>query len=72
MIYLHLQNRLINNSHCSTYYNKLLYVCEGEGYYALLVNFVLIVHAIFAIPGTSIAGMRDEASIFSEAFEFKS
>ena len=30
MIYLHLQNRLISNSHCSTYYNKLLYVCEGE------------------------------------------
>ena len=47
MIYL--QNRLINNSHCSTYLNKLLYVCVGEGYCELLVNFAIflfIVHAI--------------------------
>ena len=47
MIYLHLQNRLI--SHCSTYYNKLLYACGGEGYCELLVNFadlLFIVHAI--------------------------
>ena len=29
MIYLHLQNRLISNSHCSTYYNTLLYVWES-------------------------------------------
>ena len=29
MIYLHLQNRLKSNNHCSTYYNKLLYVCVG-------------------------------------------
>ena len=39
MIYLHLQNRLISNSHWSTYYNTLLYVCEGVGYCELLVNF---------------------------------
>ena len=31
--YLQLQNRLISNSHCSTYYNKSLYVCEGDGYW---------------------------------------
>ena len=49
MIYLHLQNQLISNSHFSTYYNKLLYVCGGEGYCELLVNFA----------GTSIAGMRE-------------
>ena len=49
MIYLHLQNRLISNTHSSTYYNKLLYVCGGEGYCELLVNFadfLFIVHAI--------------------------
>ena len=40
---------LISNSHCLTYYNKLLCVCEGQGYCELLVNFadfVFIVHAI--------------------------
>ena len=50
MMYLHLQNRLLSNSHCSTYYNKLLYVCGGDGGYCeLLVNFadfLFIVHAI--------------------------
>ena len=30
MVYL--QNRLICNRHCSTEYNKLIYVCGGEGY----------------------------------------
>ena len=63
MIYLHLQNRLISNRHCSTYYNKLLNVCGGEGYCELLVNFadfLFIVHAILLfIPGTSIVGMRE-------------
>ena len=47
MIYL--QNRLICNMHCSTEYNKLVYVCGGEGYGELLVNFtdfLFIVHAI--------------------------
>ena len=47
MIYLHLQNRL--NSHYSTYYNKLFYVCGGEGYCELLVNFsdfLFIIHVI--------------------------
>ena len=34
-----LQNQLISNSHCLTYYNKLLYMCGGEGYCVLLVNF---------------------------------
>ena len=55
------QNRLVSNSHCSTYYNKLLYVW-GEGYFELLVNFadfLFIVHAIFSIPSTSIARMRE-------------
>ena len=37
MIYL--QNRLICNRHCSTEYNKLLYVCGVEGYCELLANF---------------------------------
>ena len=49
MIYLHLENLLISNSHGSTYYNKLLYVCGGEWYCVLLVNFEdfwFIVHAI--------------------------
>ena len=49
MIYLHSQNPLICNSHCSTYYNKLLYVCGGEGYCKLLVNLadlLFLVHAI--------------------------
>ena len=35
--------------HCSTEYNKLLYVCGGEGYCELLDNFadfLFIVHAI--------------------------
>ena len=36
MIYL--QNQLICNRHCSTEYNKLLYVCGGEGYCKFLVN----------------------------------
>ena len=49
MIYL--QNQLICNRHCSTEYNKLLYVCGGERYCELLAN--------FAILGTSIAGMRE-------------
>ena len=47
MIHLHLQNRLISYCHCSTYYNTLLYVCEGEGYCELVVNFadfLFIVH----------------------------
>ena len=39
MIYLHLQNRWISNNHCSTYYNKLLYVCWGDVYCELRVNF---------------------------------
>ena len=49
MIYLHLWNRLISSNHWSTYYNKLLYVCGGEGYCQVLVNFVdflFIVHLI--------------------------
>ena len=49
MIYLQLQNRLVCNSHCSTYYNTLLHMCGGEGYCELLVNladFLFIVHAI--------------------------
>ena len=52
MIYLHLQNQLICNSHCSTYYNKLSYVCGGEGYCEWLVNipdFSFIVHAILLV-----------------------
>ena len=51
MIYL--QNRLIN-SHCSTEYIKLLYVCGGEGYCELLVNpadLLFIVHAILLLQG---------------------
>ena len=50
MIFLHLLNRLISNNHWSTYYNKLVYVCGGEGYCKLFVNFsdfLFIVHAIF-------------------------
>ena len=46
---IYLQNRLICNRHCSTEYNKLLYMCGGEGYCELLVNFadfLFIVHAI--------------------------
>ena len=49
IIYLHVQNQLISNSHCSTYYNKLLYVFGEEGYCELLVNsedFLFIAHAI--------------------------
>ena len=45
----YLQNQLLSNSHCSTYYNKLLYACVGEGYCELHVNFadfIFIVHAI--------------------------
>ena len=52
MIYLHLLNRLISNSHWSSYYNKLLYVTVGEGYCELLVNFtdfLFIVHAILQV-----------------------
>ena len=48
-IMIYLQNRLINNSHCSNKYNKLLYMCGGGGYCELLVNFadfLFIVHAI--------------------------
>ena len=51
MIYLHLENRLISNTHCSTYYNKLLYVCGG-GYCEFLFNLVdllFIVHAILLL-----------------------
>ena len=47
MIYL--QNQLICNRHCSTEYNKLLYMCGGDGYCELPVNFedfLFIVHAI--------------------------
>ena len=36
---IYLQNRLISISHCSTYYNKLLYVCGGVVYCEWLVNF---------------------------------
>ena len=46
---IYLQNRLICNRHCSTEYNKLLYVCGEEGYCELLVNFtsfLLILHVI--------------------------
>ena len=46
---IYLQNRMICNRHCSPEYNKLLYVCGGEGYCELLVNFtdfLFIVHAI--------------------------
>ena len=61
MIYL--QNRLISDRHCSTEYKKLLYVCGREGYCELLVNFAdfLLIYSTcnFAIPGTSIAGMRE-------------
>ena len=45
----YLQNQLLSNSQCSTYYNKLLYACVGEGYCELHVNFedsLFIVHAI--------------------------
>ena len=45
----YLQNQLLSNSHSSTYYKKLLYVCVGDGYCELLVNFadfLFIVHAI--------------------------
>ena len=36
-------------NHCSAYYNKLLYVCGGEGYCGLLgkfTDFLFIIHAI--------------------------
>ena len=57
-----------SNSHCSTYYNKLLYVCGGEGYCEFLYS-----PCNFATPCTSIVAMRErEASIFKETFEFKS
>ena len=45
MIYLHLLNRLI----CKHTLVNLLYVCGGDGYCELLVNFadyLFIVHAI--------------------------
>ena len=70
MIYLHLQNLLISNSHGSTYDKTLLYVSVGGGYCELLVNFadfLFIVHVIFTIPGTSIAeierGVQMQGSI---------
>ena len=50
---------MISNSHCSTYYNKLLYVCGAEEYCELLVNLADFLFIVLAIPGTSIAGMRE-------------
>ena len=47
MIYL--QNRLMSYRHCSTEYNKLLYVCGGEGYCELLVNFADLLFIVYAI-----------------------
>ena len=45
-MYLHLQNQFLSNSHCLTYYNKLLYVymCGGGGeeYCELLVNLKIV------------------------------
>ena len=59
----YLQDRLICNRHCSTEYNKLLYMCVEEGYCELLVlkffRFFIYSTCNFAIPGTSIAGMRE-------------
>ena len=46
---LFLENRFLCNRHCSTEYNKLVYVCGEEGYCELLLNFMgflFIVHAI--------------------------
>ena len=59
MIYL--QNRLICNRHCSTEYNKLLYVCGGGILWiaCLFCRFLIYSTCNFAIPGTSIAGMRE-------------
>ena len=34
----YLQNKLLSNSHCSTYYNTLLYACVGEGYCELILQ----------------------------------
>ena len=65
---MYLQNQLICDRHCSTEYNKLLYVCVGEGYCELLVNFadfLFIVHAILLFQ-------ESEASRLIEAFEIKS
>ena len=50
---------MISNSYWSTYYNKLLYVCGGEGYCKLLVNVADFLFIVHAIPGTSIAGVRE-------------
>ena len=74
MIYLHLQNRLISNSHCLTYYNKLLYMCGWVGggrgvILCIAINFADIYGTCnFAIPGTSIAGMSER----DVQIEFKS
>ena len=43
------QNRLISNSHGSTYYNKLLYVCGGERYCEWLVNLADLLFVAYAI-----------------------
>ena len=60
MIYLHLQNRLISNSHCLTYCNKLLYVCEGEEYCELLlilpISYLLYMHRGMRETGIQIQG----------------
>ena len=63
VIYLHLQNRLINKIHCSTYYNQLLYVCGGEKYCEWLVNLAdfLFSTCNFATTGTFIAGIRERS-----------
>ena len=45
----YLQNRLICNRHCSTEYNKLLYVCGGERYCELLVNFADFFFIVYVI-----------------------
>ena len=67
----------ILNSHCFQLITINYYMCVGERdiVNCLLIFQILkcIVHAIFAIPGTSIAGMRErEAYRFKEVFEFKS
>ena len=66
---------MISNRHRSTEYNKLLYVCGGEGYCKLLLILQFLIYSTsnIAIPDihSMIMTMR-EASRFSEAFEFKS
>ena len=72
---IYLKNQLISNRHCSTEYNKLVYVCGREGYCELLVNFadlLFIVHAILLFQVDPWQESEREASRFSEAFEFKS